>query len=80
MHPIVAPPPKHPIMYPTPNSADGTGDTLLTTGILSATVRLGLGLGLGLGLELGLGLGLGLELGLGTGLGVVSVRSKAIVT
>ena len=39
MHPIVAPPPKHPIMYPIPNSADGTGDTLLTTGRFTATMR-----------------------------------------
>ena len=32
MQPIVAPPAKHAIMYPTPTSADGTGadDTLLT--------------------------------------------------
>ena len=31
MPPIVAPPPKQPIMYPTPNSPDGTYDTLLLT-------------------------------------------------
>ena len=29
VQPIVAPPPKHPIMYPTPKSADGTDDTPL---------------------------------------------------
>eukprot|EP00964_Phaeocystis_antarctica_P032831 scaffold18606_cov60-Phaeocystis_antarctica.AAC.4 len=45
MPPIVAPPPKHPIMNHTPNSADGTGDTSLTTGRFSATRRLGLGSG-----------------------------------
>ena len=49
MPPIVAPPPKHPIINPAPNSADGTGDTPLTTGTFSATRKLGLGLGLGSG-------------------------------
>ena len=59
MHPIVAPPPKHPIMNHAPNSADGTDDTPLTIGIFRTTVRvrvrvIGLGLGLGLGSESGL--------------------------
>eukprot|EP00964_Phaeocystis_antarctica_P058443 scaffold34672_cov59-Phaeocystis_antarctica.AAC.1 len=49
MHPIVAPPPKHPIMNHAPNSADGTDDTPLTTGRFSATRRSGLGSGLGSG-------------------------------
>jgi hypothetical protein len=38
MQPIVAPPPKHPIMYAAPNSPDGTGDTPLTAGMFSETV------------------------------------------
>ena len=37
MQPIVAPPLKHPIMYSTPKSADGTGETPLTAGSFSAT-------------------------------------------
>ena len=54
MQPIAAPPLKHPIMYSTPKSADGTGETPLTAGSFSATRSKQ---GLGLGFIVGLGLG-----------------------
>ena len=40
MQPIAAPPLKQKIMYPTPKSADGTGDTPLTAGSFSATEKI----------------------------------------